>query len=87
MVCDPSGRVIRANQAAEQLGGANPLLQPFYAAFPLRRAIEAGPADPLRNAELSLIPLASGVHFLRGVEASLVRADGRRVEMLSTASC
>ena len=85
MVCDPSGRVIRANQAAERLGGANPLLQPFYAAFPLRRAIEAGPADPLRHAELSLIPLASGVHFLRGVEASLVRADGRRVEMLLSA--
>ena len=69
VVCDPSGRVIRANQAAELLGGANPLLQPFYAAFPLRRAIEAGPADPLRCGTV-VNPPASGVHFLRGVEAS-----------------
>ena len=82
VVCDPSGQVIRANQAAERLCGVNPLLQPFDVVFPLRRVIEPSPGDPRRDAELSLFPLASTVQFLRGMEASLIRPDGFRVELL-----
>ena len=48
VVCDPSGRVIRANRAAERLCGVNPLLQPFDVVFPLRRVIEPSPGDPRR---------------------------------------
>jgi PAS domain S-box-containing protein len=85
VVCDPSGQVIQANRAADRLCGVNPLLQLFDAVFPLRRAIEPGAGDARgerRDAELPLFPLASTVQFLRGIEASLVRADGRRVELL-----
>ena len=40
VVCDPAGRVIRANQTAHRLCGSNPLLRPFHAAFSLHRQIE-----------------------------------------------
>jgi PAS domain S-box-containing protein len=85
VVCDPSGRVIQANQAAVRLCGANPLLQPFGGVFPLCRVIEPNPDGPhgdQRYAELPLFPLASTAHFLRGIEASFLRKDGFRVELL-----
>ncbi len=85
VVCDPSGQVIRTNQAAERLSAVNPLLQPFGVAFPLRRMIGPGPGDRRRRpreAELSLFPLASTVQFLRGMEAFLIRPDGRRLDLL-----
>ena len=85
VVCDPSGRVIQANQAAERLCGVNPLLRQFDGVFPLRRAIEPSPDDPdrdRRKAELPLFPLVSTVQFLRGIEASFTRKDGFRVGLL-----
>jgi PAS domain S-box-containing protein len=88
VVCDPSGQVVRANQTAERLCGVNPLLQPFGNAFPLRRVIEASPGEPSRDrreVELSLFPLASTAQFLRGIEATLNRRDGQRVELLLSA--
>ncbi len=85
VVCDPSGQVIRANQAAERLCGVNPLLQPFGVAFPLRRVIGSSPGDPRPEADLSLFPLASSVQFLRGIEASFIRRDGCRVDLLLSA--
>jgi PAS domain S-box-containing protein len=74
VVCDPSGQVIRANRAAERLSAINTMLQPFDLAFPLRREGS--------DAELSLLPLASTSQFLRSIEASLVRPDGRRTHLL-----
>ena len=85
VVCNPSGRVIRANQAADRLCGSNPLSQHFDVVFPVRRVIEASPGDPRREAELSLFPLASTAQFLRGIDASLIRTDGVRVDLLLSA--
>jgi PAS domain S-box-containing protein len=85
VVCDPSGRVIQANQTAERLCGVNPLLQQFDGIFRLRRVIGPSPDDPRRqrrDAELPLFPLASTVQFLRGLEASFARKDGFRVALL-----
>ena len=74
VVCDPSGQVIRANRAAERLSRVNAVLQPFDVAFPLCRVG--------RDEQLPLLSLASTVQFLRGIEASLVRSDGSRIELL-----
>jgi PAS domain S-box-containing protein len=82
VVCDPAGHVIRVNRAAERLGGGNPLLQPFEAAFPLCRAVAGSRGGSPSDVELSLFPLASKMQFARGVEASLIRPDGLRVELL-----
>jgi len=38
VVCDLTGRVIRASQTAHRLAGANPLLRPFEEAYPLHLA-------------------------------------------------
>ena len=85
MVCDPSGQVICANQAAERLCSGNPLLKPFGVVYPLRRMIEPELGDRRHGpheADLRLYPLASTVHFLRGMEVFLVRPDGHRLDLL-----
>jgi signal transduction histidine kinase len=85
VVCDSTGQVLRANQAAERLCGADPLSRPFDAVFPLRRKIEPAAGDPERgelDAEMPLFPLAATVQFLRGIEAVLPREDGSRADLL-----
>lgn len=36
VLCDPEGRIIRANQATQALCGMNPMFQPFDKVFPLK---------------------------------------------------
>src|SRR5206468_11442160 len=79
VVCDESGRVIRACDAASELAGRNPLLEPFEAVFPLRRPDDSG-SKPA-------IPLAAvlGGATWRGVEARLERPDGQAFHLLVSA--
>jgi diguanylate cyclase (GGDEF)-like protein/PAS domain S-box-containing protein len=42
VICDRTGRIIRASKQAQMLCGNNPLGQPFEQAFPLRRSDGAG---------------------------------------------
>ncbi|MEN6458771.1 MAG: ATP-binding protein [Thermoguttaceae bacterium] len=82
VVCDPSGHIIRANQAADQLCDGNPLQKQFEVAFPLHHVAASTTGNvPSRDEPLSLVPPASAVPFLRDVEASLVRNDGLQVEL------
>ncbi|MCE5269486.1 MAG: PAS domain-containing protein [Planctomycetaceae bacterium] len=82
VVCDRSGRVVRANRAADQLCGRDPLSQPFGVAFPLRGALGPGrPCEAISEAELSLFP-ATSTATPRDVEACLVRQDGLRLDLL-----
>jgi PAS domain S-box-containing protein len=85
VVCDPDGRIIRANRAAHRLCGANPLLQPFHCAFPLRCPSEPRQGDSASGTSderLFLFPLASTARFLRGVEAALPSSEGRQYDLL-----
>ena len=74
VVCDPSGRVIRASQAALRLAGDNPLLRYFEEAFPLRVADDPATAQ-------TLIWSALRGETTNGVPVSVVR-DGERAELL-----
>lgn len=88
VVCDPDGRIIRANQAAHRLCGINPLLQAFPTAFPLSRPSQPGPGDPAAGESgesFPLFPLASVACSLRGAEAALPSADGGRRDLLLNA--
>ncbi|MEN6450941.1 MAG: ATP-binding protein [Thermoguttaceae bacterium] len=86
VVCDLSGRVVRANRAADQLCGCNSVTQPFDVAFPLQRAAEPSKPGDSPGERLPLLPSVSTFGHAHDVEASLVRADGLRIELLVNAS-
>jgi PAS domain S-box-containing protein len=86
-VCDQSGRIIRANQAVEQLCGDNPLLQPFSALFPLVTGQVPGEqAQDVPVGEPLTIPPPAGTPLPRLVDAVYVRPDGRRYDLLLSKS-
>jgi PAS domain S-box-containing protein len=72
VVCDRAGRVIRSSRSAHMLARANPLLQRFADAFPLRDA-DGEPID-LEG------PLSGGV-----IRTREVRLDGTDVDLLLSA--
>jgi PAS domain S-box-containing protein len=79
VVCDEEGRITRASKAATELCHRNPLFSSFDEAFPLRlsgRLAESGPpaAAALRGERL------------RAVQSTMVRSDGRRLELLVSAA-
>src|SRR5262249_19767154 len=69
VVCDGTGKVVRASHGAHAVCGQNPLLRRFAAAFPLHRARPDGdgatPPEPV-----SLAPVLGGA-TLRGAEVYL----------------
>ena len=74
VVCDESGRIIRANRAAQRLCGTNPLFEPFDAAFPLQLPIEPSVVDAASDhsaEQFALFPLAATARVVSGVEAAL----------------
>ena len=74
VVCDDTGAVQRASQAAHDLCGQNPLLRPFSEVFPLtRRSDPDGPVD--------VAPAWRG-ETLRGLEVLFMRPSGQRAELL-----
>jgi PAS domain S-box-containing protein len=86
VVCDASGRIVRANQAAHRLCGGNSLVQPFCAAYPLHtpaRVTAGEPAPASVPAPWSFFPLTTAAtDFPRGLELDLVRPDGERFHLL-----
>ncbi len=65
VVCDSSGTIIRASQAAHQLAGKNPLFQPFETIFPLVLNEGQPPED-----QFSITQILSG-GSLRSLDARL----------------
>ena len=90
VVCDHSGQVIRASQVAHQLCERNPILQPFELAFPLLLDGTSAVGAPLVGAHEGRerrfsVPDILGGQSLHGVEATLSRSDGGRVDLLLSA--
>ena len=75
VVCDRSGRIIRASKGVHELCGQNPLLLPFHLVFPLK----------LSSGKTFLsAPLFQG-EPLRNVEANFERPDGRKINVVLNA--
>lgn len=68
VVCDHRGTIVRANEAARKFSGSIPLLQPFDAAFPLKK---------MNGRPFTLAAIAKRGNS-QGSEARLSRADGSR---------
>jgi PAS domain S-box-containing protein len=74
-VCDESGKIIRVNQALEDLCGLNPLFQPFEVALPLE----------LKGKPFSISDALRG-GVLRTQEVSFCRPGDQSVSLLLTAA-
>lgn len=75
VVCDPTGKILRASREAHRLCGQNPLLEVFDQAFPLEIASEEIPDAR------TFLKLALAGRRVRGLEASL--NGGQLAVMLS----
>lgn len=85
VVCDTSGRIIRANQAAHRLCGSNSLLQPFHVAYPLHAPMHVAAGEPDESRASTpwvFFPVTSSTDFPRGVELDLLRSDGPKCHLL-----
>ncbi len=81
VVCDESGRVVRASASAADLCRTNPLRLPFSEAFPLVPGSSAGSGTPS-----DLLARALRGEVLRAVPAVLTRADATSADVLVSAS-
>jgi PAS domain S-box-containing protein len=79
VVCDPRGMIIRANSAAVQLAGKNPLLRSFPEVFALKRV--ANEAEVQEDPQFSVLELCLKGETLRGTDVELVRADGETLQL------
>jgi two-component system, chemotaxis family, CheB/CheR fusion protein len=75
VVCDTTGKILRASREAHRLCGHNPLLEPFEQAFPLELASEDIPDTR------AFLERALAGNRVRGLEASL--SCGQLAVMLS----
>jgi PAS domain S-box-containing protein len=80
VVCDEHGLIIRANRAAAELCGRNPLLSPFRAVFPL--VLSDGEGE--KEADLAAAALR-GATF-RAAAATLPREEGVDAQVLVSAA-
>jgi PAS domain S-box-containing protein len=96
IVCDQNGKIIRANQAAQQFCGQNPLFQQFDVAFPLEcnhcgilQIIEESclftNSQVINQQDFLLASLLEGQCY-QGVEVLLSREDGRESNLILGAS-
>jgi PAS domain S-box-containing protein len=76
VVVDPGGKIIRASQTAHSLAGGNVLLRQFDETFPLQ---------PASLSLASLLPRVQRGEVLQGLEASLVRPDGKVSQLIVSA--
>lgn len=72
LVCDPAGRIIRANAEAKRLAGGDPMRQDFREAYGLRFVDESDPLATALNGERA-----------RNIEATLMTAEGQRDVLVS----
>ncbi|WP_224087052.1 PAS domain S-box protein [Nostoc sp. MS1] len=98
IVCDQSWQIIRANQAAQELCGKNPLFQKFDLSFPLQynhcssyqqleECLLINQAENYQQKQegFSLFSLLQGRSF-KGVEVLLKREDGSEFNLLLSAA-
>jgi PAS domain S-box-containing protein len=78
VVCDTSGKVIRASKAAHRAAGENPLLRPFVEVFRLRTTEDA-------DAGATIVRSALSGETTNGLEVTLRRADGAVISLLLSA--
>ena len=72
VVCDVTGTVIRASEAAHEICGTNPLLQPFNHVFPLRLPSNGANAGPKY---FQIAEILSGA-VIKGLLVEYARANG-----------
>jgi PAS domain S-box-containing protein len=87
VVCDPSGVIIQASQAAHDLSGSNVLRRSFEQAFPLKfndGTIVSCAADP-DSSEAFSIAACLGGRTVQGLEVKLERLDGKQFDLLLSA--
>lgn len=89
VVCDETGRIIRASRMVHQLCEKNPIFQPFDAVFPLclvskKSAERAGAPDEEEDRPFSIASVLQGEVY-HGVEARLEREDGEDLNLLVSA--
>jgi PAS domain S-box-containing protein len=87
VVCDRNGTILRLNDAAQRLCGANAVSEPFSTVFPLRRTAEAKPEENAlgeRDEALSIFPLSPATSVFHELEATLLRSGGRKIDLLLT---
>lgn len=85
LVCDESGRVLRASRSAEELFANNPLLRPFDELLPLTRPVEPGSSHRYEGEPLHVAAAALRGEVLQAIPAILHRPDGSAVELLVSA--
>ena len=84
VVCDCTGRVIRASQAARRLLGGNPVLDRFVDAFSLQPTKH--PTEPVSaHATRDWITDAIAGQSFAGIEVVLTRSDGSTATLLLSA--
>jgi PAS domain S-box-containing protein len=87
VVCDPSGVIIQASQAAHDLSGSNVLHRSFEQAFPLKfddGTIVSCAADPDSSEAFSMAACLGG-RTVQGLEVKLERLDGKQFDLLLSA--
>ncbi|HEY7319939.1 MAG TPA: ATP-binding protein [Candidatus Binatia bacterium] len=87
VVCDESGTIIRASDAAQELSGTNVLHRRFEQVFPLTFKDGTGltcTAEPETPGSFSIAACLGG-HTLQSVEVELRRPDGKKFDLLLSA--
>ena len=79
VVCDETGRIVRASRAAHQLCGRNPVLQPFESVFPPLSPAPALRGETLRGIEVRLDRPGDGRKLDLLLSAGPLRDDHQRI--------
>jgi PAS domain S-box-containing protein len=85
VVCDATGRILRASGSAAELCGASPLWQPFERAFDVRPPQGVAPGTAPGPAARAVAAALRGV-TVRGLEGRLVRPDGTAADVQVSAA-
>jgi PAS domain S-box-containing protein len=79
VVCDETGRIVRASRAAHELCGRNPVLQPFESVFPPLSPAPALRGETLRGIEVRLDHPGDGRKLDLLLSAGPLRDDHQRI--------
>jgi signal transduction histidine kinase/CheY-like chemotaxis protein len=86
LVCDSSGRIIRASKAAHDLCGRNPLLQQFDSVYPLFTQVPGSPRTNVHPTDFAKLLDAAKQKPLRGMEVLYECQSGETRYLLLSAS-
>ena len=87
LVCDQSGVIVQASQAAHELSGFNVLHRTFEEAFPLtfKDGTTLSCSVDSHSPETFSLPACLQGHTVQNLEARLHRKDGKKVDLLLSA--